>query len=137
MTNKGTALLYTILLLSILLTVVLGLSTLISSQFEIMKGTGNSVIAFYAADAGIERMLACIVANNEPLTGNEFTSVLGDFSNGASYSVKIFCRNGADGCGGPGEIPYPPSGEVCDADNYCIKSIGTYKDTKRALMVTI
>jgi hypothetical protein len=137
MTNKGTALLYTILLLSILLTVVLGLSTLISSQFEIMKGTGNSVIAFYAADAGMERMLACIVANNESLNVDGFTSDTGDFSNGASYSVKIFCKNGAVGCGDTGQIPYPPPGEVCDADNYCIKSIGTYKDTKRALMVTI
>lgn len=132
MNKKGSALLYIVLLLSLLLTMVLGLSVIISAQFQIVKGIGNSVIAFYAADAGIERMLNSVVANKEAMpSGLEFAS--SDFSSGASYIVTIRCKKGGtiDQCG---SITADP---LCTASNYCIKSVGTYKDAKRAIMVTI
>ncbi|MCX6765295.1 MAG: hypothetical protein NT148_02025 [Candidatus Nealsonbacteria bacterium] len=134
MNNKGSALLYTVLLLSILLTVVLGLSTLISAQFEIMKGTGNSVVAFYAADAGMERAINYMRTglDNLSLSGGD-TVDISDFSNGATYKISIRCKNNGqlNEC-----ASMPPDGN-CNADNFCIKSVGTYKGVKRALMVTI
>jgi len=132
MKNKGSALLYTVLLLAILLTVIFGLSTLISAQFRIMTSAGNSVIAFYAADAGVERMIyEVIVKNTWP---SDPFQLEGSFSNTATYIVTIRCQQHADfnkECGG---IPIDTS---CSATNFCIKSTGTYKDAKRALMVNI
>lgn len=131
--TKGSALLYVVLLLSILLTAVFGLSTIVSSQIVIMRGVGDSIIAFYAADAGVERMLGSIVASTEPLqqTGTDFV-FSNTFSNGSFYEVKIYCRNGGGlQCGSI------PEDSLCSADNYCIKSIGSYKKSKRAIKVMI
>jgi len=129
---KGSALLYVVLLLALLLTVVLGLSTLISSQFEIMKNVGNSTVAFYAADAGIEHMLSAFVAKNENLLPGSFT-LSETFGNTAEYRVTIDCRSiGGDIC-----LTGMTIDPTCNADNYCIKSVGTYKGSKRAIMVKI
>lgn len=128
--QKASILLYIVLLLSLLLTVVLGLSALITSQFAIMRGIGNSIVAFYAADAGVERMLNSIISNNETLP-NDFTFAE-EMGNGASYSVTIYCRNGGGlACAGITEDA------TCDADNFCIKSEGEFNLSKRAIMVKI
>lgn len=130
---KGSALLYVVLLLALLLTVVLGLSVLILSQFEIMKNMGNSTVAFYAADAGIERMLSAFVAQNETLTSPYVLS--GVFSNSAEYKVSILCKDDAnvDVCGSI----LTDSSCSCSECSFCIKSVGTYKGAKRAIMVKI
>jgi len=128
-------LLYTVLLLSLLLTMVLGLSTLISAQFEVMKGTGNSVVAFYAADAGMERAINYMKTRADgtlSLINGDTGDIGSDLNNGATYKISIRCKRGEDPvtCGAPVD-------DNCLADNFCIKSVGTYKGVKRALMVTI
>lgn len=136
MGNKGSILLYIVLLLSLLLTVVFGLSALISSQFEIMKSNANSIIAFYAADAGVERMLNSVIALNEDLPNpdaNGDVKFSGNLNNNASYEVYIYCKSNGNiaSCG------TIPKDSDCSADNYCVKSIGNYKNAKRAIMVMI
>lgn len=137
MKNKGSALLYTVLLLSLLLTVIFGLSTVISLQFGIMKDVGNSVVAFYAADAGIERLLNAVIAQNESLTINPIDgSISGNpfsLNNGGSYSIYIKCKAG----GTTGECMGAPADASCSATNFCITSSGSYKNSKRAIMVAI
>jgi Tfp pilus assembly protein PilX len=121
MNNKGSALLYTVLLLSILLTVVLGLSTLISMQFVIMRNTGDSIVAFYAADAGMEKMLYNVIFLGESpaVIEEEHVSTAPD---SATYTVT-FTTSGNDGCSA--------------TTNLCIESVGMYKGIRRAIKAEI
>ena len=107
--NKGVSLLFTILILAIVLAISLGISTILLQEIKISRGIGDSVVAFYAADTGIER---ATMNREEPSNFEEcFTSPYNDIY----YKVEVTA--GAD----------------CQADNYCIQSVGIYKKTKRAI----
>lgn len=107
--EKGVSLYLAILIMSLLLAMGLGLSNILLSQIKIIKEMGNSVVAFYAADTGIEMVLMSRFA---PLSSS------GTLDNGSNYSVTVFL-GGEDGC---------------DALlNFCIRSVGAYKETKRAI----
>ena len=55
--QKGVSLYFSIVILSILLAIVLGLGTILIGQTRMIKGMGDSVAAFYGADTGVERIL--------------------------------------------------------------------------------
>lgn len=110
--KKGIALYLSVMIMTILLAIALGISTIFLGQVDLMRDLGYSVVAFYAADAGIERVLTTREA-----PGNISETPL---SNGATYQVIITIS----GSGG------------CTAANYCIKSIGSYKDTNRAIEIS-
>ena len=55
--QKGVSLYFSIIILSILLAIVLGLGTILIGQTRMIKGMGDSVAAFYGADTGVERIL--------------------------------------------------------------------------------
>ncbi len=109
--QKGTALYLAILIMAVLLAASLGLHSILKSQFQMVRSMGYSVIAFYAADAGIEKVLI----------GRETPSDIPEtsLSNGASYQVTVQ----SSGAGG------------CTADHYCITSVGKYHGTRRAIEV--
>jgi hypothetical protein len=111
--EKGMSLLYIVFITTILLAIASGISSILVYQVKIMSGIGHSVVAFYAADSGIERVL--MDWNSPPEEEIEET-----LSNLATYKVSVFIS----GDGG------------CEADNYCIRSVGTYKDTKRAIEIS-
>lgn len=116
--NKGVSLYLTIIIMSILLAIVLGLSAILVGQMKMLKGMENSVVAFYAADTGIERILVYRLdpINNRPLnTCTESNRC--PLYNGAEYYVEV------------------EAGVACGANNYCIKSVGNYKGTIRAIEV--
>lgn len=111
--QSGTSLYLAVIIMVIILAVALGLTAILVSQLKMVKETGYSVIAFYAADAGIEKFLKeCYMSVPVDLSGS--------LSNGAQYQVS-FLLNGAGGC---------------VADNYCVKSIGTYQGVSRAIEIT-
>ncbi len=110
--QKGLSLYLAIIIMSIILAIVLGTTTILTGQIKTMRGIENSVIAFYGADTGIEREL-----KEDNATGTETIDSMG--LGGVEYIVKKI---------GPG-------GE-CSATNYCIESEGTYKQTKRAIRIT-
>jgi len=112
--NKGASLYLTIVIMSVLLAIVLGLSTILVGQIKILRGMENSVIAFYAADSGIE-MVLLDRANPIGLDGCS-----GTLDNGAEYNITVEASGSGD-C---------PSGI-----NYCIKSTGSYKETSRAIEI--
>ena len=110
--QKGTSLYLAVAIMTILLAIALGISSIFLGQVKVMRGLGYSVIAFYAADAGIERIL---LIRDNPLDIPETF-----LSNGASYRVIVeFAGTGS-----------------CTAENYCIKSIGSYKETNRAIEIS-
>lgn len=55
--QKGISLLIVFFLMMIVLAVVLSISTLLYSELKVIRNIGNSVVAFYAADSGIEKVL--------------------------------------------------------------------------------
>ena len=99
-----------------LLAIALGISSIFLGQVKVVSGLGYSVIAFYAADAGIESIL--MVREDTPPSSPCTKISPCALSNGATYYLDIV------------------AGGSCSAANYCIKSIGSYKGTNRAIEIT-
>jgi hypothetical protein len=111
--KQGMSLLFAVLVMSILLAIGSGVSGILIPQIKMLGDIGYSVVAFYAADSGIEEIL--VDRSNPPSEG-----ISGSLSNGASYQVYVKA-GGEEGC----------AAEF----NYCIKSIGSYKGIKRAIEI--
>jgi len=107
--QKGVSLYIAIMIIVILLAIVLGAGAILLGQLKTIKGMENSIMAFYAADTGIEEVL---MKRASP------SSVSGSLNNGATYNVEVI-----------------GAGSNCSANNYCIRSVGSYKGTKRAIEV--
>ena len=114
--EKGVSLYIAIVVLAILLGISLGLSALIAGKIKIIRGIEESVIAFYAADTGIELTLK---DRADPKSSSGSIDLGG--GNSAQYEVTV---------SSPGE-----SGCPSEVFNFCIRSIGTYKNTRRAVEV--
>ncbi len=107
--EKGVSILFAVSILSVILAIGLGTSTILISQIKTIRKIGYSVTAFYAADNGIEEVLLMTIPSNVPETQ----------LNGASYKVDVKDSDDPD----------------CDAANFCIKSTGTYKGTRRGIEI--
>lgn len=110
--EKGVSLYLSVIIMTVLLAIALGTSSIFLGQVDIMRDLGYSVIAFYAADAGIEMIL---MDRNSPSDVPETA-----LSNGATYQVFV----------------EPTGSGGCLASYFCIKSIGSYKETSRAIEIT-
>jgi len=123
--QKGVSLYLAIVIMVILLAAVLGVTTILVGQLRMIKEMENSVIAFYAADTGIEEVLKVIIHDvgvpdpRYPLVAGTYTPV-GDASYDAFYYVDVLSP-----------------GVGCTASLYCIQSVGIYKETRRAIEVKI
>lgn len=109
--EEGVAILLSVMILSVILSIALGSSDIAIRQVQSMEGISDSVVAFYAADNGVEQVMMM----EHPTSISETA-----LSNGATYEVTVV--DSAD-----------PS---CDADNYCITSLGSYRRAKRAIQST-
>ena len=105
--QKGVSLYLALMIMFILIAIGLGISLIIVSQMKMMKGMGDSVVAFYAADTGIEHSLYDKRVKRE--TGEIPDTPLG----GASYEVTKIA----------GEAKW--------------KSVGTFKGVKRAIEIIL
>lgn len=104
MTSKGISLYFTILILSVLTASLLSLIAISVSQIKVIWTLSDSVSAFYTADTGIERALYRIRQQDN------FFDFSGNLDS-ASYQVSI----------------------ATTSEETVIKSIGSYKKTKRAI----
>lgn len=123
---------FSLVVLTIILGIILGLSSMLISQIKMVRGMEHSVIAFYAADTGVEEALVLLqqyFQSDLPYYGtpekpNPRTIQLnGD--NVVTYRIEI--EGGLLAPGGP-------HGD-CTEDYYCIKSEGEYRGIKRAIEV--
>lgn len=117
-TKKGVTLYFAVVILSVIFGIGAGLSILIFSQIRITREIGESVIAFYAADTGIEQALYKLYINPGTFPFPNFSGTVGQ----ASFEVKVFLP-------ATGNCPSPPN------EFYCIKSIGKYRQTQRAIEI--
>ena len=105
--QKGVSLYLAIVIMSILSAVVLGLVALSISGIKIVSGLENSVMSFYAANTGIEHSLYNI--RKEGGTGE-----VSGFLEETNYNVSVNVN-----------------GTVTT-----VRSIGTYRETKRVIEVS-
>lgn len=110
--QEGISLLLAILVLALVLGAALGISTILLQEIKMARATGNSIIAFYAAETGIEQVL--MTKANPSSSCNESSPC--NLSNGASYYLNILTP-----------------GAGCSAPNFCLKSIGIFKETRRGI----
>ncbi len=147
--EKGISLLLVVLISSVILSISLGISAILIKQTRIMESVGYSVIAFYAADTGVESALYDLYKSSSPTSCHSEESdntTLGD----AYYDTEAKCCHFSfEKCSftdpeNPPENPEDerpcPLGDVhidsnCNALNFCLKSAGGYKTTKRAIEI--
>jgi hypothetical protein len=118
--QRGISIYLAVLIMSVIMAVVLGLNTILIGQIKTIRRAGYSVTAYYAAETGMEAAL------NDPSCTSTcgviipFEGVL-DLEGGgtASYSVQ-------------GEVP----GLNCPGTEYCLKSVGTFQQTERAIQIS-
>jgi len=122
--EEGVSIYLSLMIMTILLAIGLGISTIIVSQMKMFKEIGDSVIAIHASDTGIEKVLYAIHIND---LQQSYSGSVGD----ASYNATLVCGKDYNNC--PPPLSKDPN---CDASYYCLKSIGNYKGTKRAIGVT-
>ncbi|MEA3292915.1 MAG: hypothetical protein U9P88_00325 [Patescibacteria group bacterium] len=115
--SKGVSLYLALIIMAIILGIVLGLNALFISQTKTIRAMGNSVVSFYTADAGIERVMMEVVNNGNPLALDGISNP--PLGNSSTYSITVI-------------LP----GLECDADTYCVKSVGTYRAIKRAIEIS-
>ena len=115
--KKGLSLYLAIIIFTMISGVGLGIAAILLNQLKTIKGLENSVAAFYAADTGIERILL----SRQDVPANVSDALLLPDGTTASYQVTVTA-------GGAGTCPA--------SLNYCIKSVGGYKETKRAIEIT-
>lgn len=123
--EKGVSIYLALMVMIVLLGIALGISTIIVSQMVMIRGMSDSVIALDAAETGMERALHALYKEDIDFSSTTITY---------SGSVNINNSGGQD----PGDSFYivkiiSPGQENCLADSYCIRSSGTYMNTKRAI----
>jgi len=120
--QKGISLYLSLVIMGILLSLALGINSILLGQAKTTQDIGNSVFAFAAAETGIEKILYDASQGADILAQCPEASPCQDvLENSASYSVVVFSSGSGD-C---------PAGLI-----YCVKSVGTYKTTNRAIYVS-
>lgn len=122
--QKGVAIYLSVLILSGVLAISLGISTLLINELKIARDIGRFIPALYAADSGIERALYKIRKLGE------FSSCpnLGDCAISATTLqntgvYKVFILDAGVGW--------------CSGATTCVRSLGSFVDTNRAIEVSI
>lgn len=111
--ERGFSLYLTVFVMIVILGIALGLSSQFFTQVELIRGIDDSLIAFYAAEAGIERQLYEGTLPPPPVNYS------GTLSNGATYTVRVILATATE----------------CSGTQFCIESIGSYEQAQRAIWV--
>lgn len=102
--QRGVAIFLALIVMIPLLAVAMGVSIILLSQLRMLKEQGYSVIAFYAADTGIERAVYedrvvcrqtgcpgyCVTGCLGLPVGYTYSSVPGETLAGATFKFQIF-----------------------------------------------
>lgn len=113
--QKGVSLLLTILIMAALLAIAIGVTRLSLGEIKLIRDIPNSLIAYYAADSGIERALYEKRINGLDLSIPDCPGAgSAELDNDSKYGVNV------------SQI----------GETVVIKSGGCYKDIRRAIEVS-
>jgi hypothetical protein len=104
--NSGVAVLLTILIMGVLISIVTALTGIFSTKLKLSAETKYSVGAFYAADSGVD---CCIYKHKDP---SFICSDISPLSTGATFDTDV----------------------TCDTDN--VKSVGRFRGVTRAMEIS-
>ncbi len=130
--QKGISLFLAVIMLSVILAIVLGLTTVLIGQLKNISGFGNSVAAYYAAESRAEELLVPIVGGTVP-TQYEYGSEL--YTDGSCSTAFVVCCHDSDlQCDFKGAEQCPikdNNGAImkdasCKATKYCLRAYGTF-----------
>jgi len=137
--QKGLSLYLTVIIISIFLGVVLGMSVILFHQLKLIRGIGNSVIAFFAADTGIERALYdqhnCLLLTDTPNCATAYPPApCKDDNNHDGYcdGVADSYNTGVVTLGDP-RLTYEVEFITVPSDGF--RSKGSFCDTKRVIEI--
>jgi hypothetical protein len=131
--KKGTALYLVIVIVAILLPLGLGLSVIVLGQIKMTREMGYSVVALYAADAGLEEaLMGWRDRDLDILLGPPPPCLVGFCPlGGAEYHINVYNGSATGGGGTP----------LCDLHSvglyYCIKAVGRYQEVHRSIEVNL
>jgi hypothetical protein len=151
--EKGVSLIITFFIMGIALSVVLGISSILFTEIQMIRDAGNSVAAFYLADSGVEATLY-FDNKNIPTDGTRGICDIGNITDIHNIdSVNLVDPSGEDGCDLATcaecdisfNVSFPGEPEkkidifvsVSPSPNDIISSRGTYKTTTRAIEIKI
>ena len=129
--NKGATLYFAIIIMSVMMAAVFSIGSIVLVQIRAIKGMGDSVVAYYAADTGAE------IALDDLYKGTYVGHYVPTSLNGSSYTYEVWVTQPLSEPLGdyPSETSVEPSAD-CQAQYYCIKSVGTYNNVRRAVEVS-
>ena len=129
--QKGISLLFVVLIMSVILSIGIGISGILIQQTKMMGEIGYSVVSFYAADSGIERQLFDLY-KTPPEQLHQSQYIMANVGNNVSFTVNAKCGASvsSEKC-----LPGLSVAAECNAANVCIKSTGAYKETRRAIEI--
>ncbi len=137
--REGFSIFLTVMLLSIILSIIFGLSAMIVSQHKLERAFARNFVIYYAAETGIEKALYSIFKEQQAIS-HIYQETL---DNGADYTVYIYCCLPGAGCDfAEGDCPVYHNGvqmekEDCSAKRICVYSTGSYLGFKKSLEVEI
>lgn len=121
--KNGVALILSIFVLSSILTISFGISSVFLKEIRLTREAGFSIPAFFAADSGIEKILTL---RSDPKSFTQCVAKSGaqtepacQLGNGAIFWIAAKAT-GEDGCA---------------AANFCVVSNGEYRGTRRAIEI--
>ncbi len=131
--SKGSVLVFSLIVLSMILVMALGISAVTITERKTASGTGKSIKAFENAESGVEEAIYAIKNSVPP---NNITARLND----GNFCNKVFTESGGVyTCSDGYKIMFldelgsilPSNGDINEIAS--IKSVGTYSDTVRAV----
>ena len=148
--QKGVSVYLAFMVMTILLIIGLGVNYLVASEIKVMRNMNNSVVAFYAAETGIEKTL---YLDNMviPPGGSRGLCYICNSSNSTEWDSGTCTTSGTDcnliSCGNCRVVfeqtisgkKHRVEAQVTTVGgnvSTTIKSVGTYKTTRRAIQVT-
>jgi hypothetical protein len=117
--EKGVSLFITVVILGVVLGIVSGLTSLVLRQIATVSGLGESVVALHAADSGIEKLTYELRKNSYSFSCTppcEVTDIIWDNFDQPSLVHEVYFQE---------ETP-----------RIIIRSVGQYRQTRRAIEVT-
>lgn len=129
--QKGISIVFIILVTSVIFAIALGMNSISVQQTKTMGEIGYSLVSFYAADSGAEKQLFDLFkATTHQALYDE------NISSDTSFVVKARCGRDMDPSSCDIGIPDPTCYDLSNPGleiNYCVNSVGRYKEIRRAL----
>ncbi|MDP2641468.1 MAG: hypothetical protein Q8P39_02925 [Candidatus Yanofskybacteria bacterium] len=154
--QKGASIYIAVILMAVLLGIAAGASSILVGQLNILRGIGQSVVAFSAAEAGIERIMmidSCTLIQDEESRMDCLYAATSNpsFSHGscngdegpddpvecirrAIEAVPASARELQNDASYDLEVALSGAGS-CVSDNYCAASTGDFHGSKRKVEV--